>query len=432
MEGFFKCKNEEKYINVSKICDGIIHCENGNDEISCFNQFLSCPIGCKCTNIFHWNCSSLFIPKNNLNFSYFSQNNLKNLEIQNLRTQLQRIHSIDIKYLKIINCNLGEHKPYLDMPNLVYLNLQKNNLRNPNDVMEDNFKILQYLDLSFNPIEKIYFTNSLKQLLFMDLSFTSLHLFKYDIFKNLNKLKIFKFIGCKIIFIEQISFKNLKNLEQFYINSTELPIKAGITFLKYQKNLQILVSDYFPLCCYFLSISHKYKKCTPSKTTFSSCSELLSNNIVRYIFWIIGSLGFIGNTMSISFRCLKFRRSSHLFYLLLSISDLLTSSYLLSICIVDKYYSGKFYKKMTEWYSSTLCKCIGCIINFSLLYSMFNLLFISWERYYFIIIKPNGKMKSNVVALLAISFFVFSTILASFPVIYYKVNEEKIVLFFFF
>lgn len=38
-EGFFKCKNELKYLNISSICDGIINCRYGNDEIFCVKSF---------------------------------------------------------------------------------------------------------------------------------------------------------------------------------------------------------------------------------------------------------------------------------------------------------------------------------------------------------------------------------------------------------
>lgn len=361
----------------------------------------------------------------NNSFNVYETNNVRFIEIQNLSDKFIKINSMQLVYLDMTNNSLQEWPKQFELPNLVHLNLKKNQLDNLNSLTTKKFNILQYLDLSYNPITKIAINTSLMELVYLDLSFTKISHLSYHDFQYFVKLKIFKLVNCLIKSMDENLMSNFITLHELYLNKTKLPVGKEYFMVDQQKYLKVLHSQYFSLCCFVLSITKTIKHCSPTRTTFSSCSNLLVNNFVQSIFWIFGICGFFGNILSIYFRLKSFHRPSHIFYLLLSVSDILTSNYLLIIVTTDHFYKGNFFGILVLWTRSYLCKFSGFLMNFSLLYSMTNLFLISLDRYLAIFYSSICKFtKEKVIIMCLISFFI-CMFLAIFPILFYDVSTRK-------
>lgn len=77
---------------------------------------------------------------------------------------------------------------------------------------------------------------------------------------------------------------------------------------------------------------------------------------------------------------------------------------------------------MTSWVNSSLCKFSGCLMNFSMMFSMTNLFFISLDRYMGIIFNRGKKISKRMVFLANVSSIILCGVFGSFPVVYYEVK----------
>lgn len=99
----------------------------------------------------------------------------------------------------------------------------------------------------------------------------------------------------------------------------------------------------------------------------------------------------------------------------------LQSVYLVIISFVNEYYKGMFFEIESIWTSGKFCKCIGCLMNFSILCSTGSLFWISFQRF-FVIIYPMSKLLTKLLMIkILIGNFILSFILAVFPVFFLKV-----------
>lgn len=287
---------------------------------------------CKYHPFYKWTCKN-FIEMNIFKIVSFNKINqitiLKLFSSKNIASL--KFSSLQLKYLSCWNCEMKYFPDSIDTPNLVYLNLSKNHIRDIYNLTRKAFMILQYLDLSRNPLKDFQPFHSMSNLIFLDLSYSSITFLTKNQFKFTTNLEIFKLIHCNIRQIQKSSFKEIHSLKELYLNFTKLPLGKESFLIENQKKLEILFSEYYSLCCYAFSSNLNMTKCCPSKATFSSCSDLLENDYVRSLYWIIGLIGIIGNLCSIYFRLISFQKPTHMFFLFLSIADFFTALYLLII-----------------------------------------------------------------------------------------------------
>ena len=116
-------------VNKTSICDGITHCQHGEDETQCITE---CPDGCQCQNesmIFTCNVSSLpNIPK--------------------------KVHGLDLS-----NNDLDIMAIESKWPFLIYLNIARCGIKDMGIFHEEKFPILRILDVEYNEIECILALN---------------------------------------------------------------------------------------------------------------------------------------------------------------------------------------------------------------------------------------------------------------------------------
>lgn len=332
-----------------------------------------------------------------------------------------KINSIYLTYLSVENNeNMKNFTSDIYLPNLIILILKKNKIEYLNSIIIQNYSLLQYLDLSYNPIEILELTRNLNEIIYLDISYTKINNLNNNFFIKILKIKIIKLINCKLINIDKNLFLHNYKLYEVYLNSTIIN-KHYLYHLTYHlKNIQIFYSQYHKLCCYLIKYSFNVHNCYPMKSVFNTCSDMLSTNIIRSIFWIIGLFGFFGNLFSIIIRIKSFNRLSHIFYILLSFADLLTAIYLLWISSADLYFRSVFLENEERWTNGILCKFLGGLMNFSLLYSMFNLLFISMEKY-IAILYPMKIINQKYLIYIILFETILTIFLAFYPVYQYEV-----------
>lgn len=113
-----------------------------------------------------------------------------------------------------------------------------------------------------------------------------------------------------------------------------------------------------------------------------TCNNIIPNKPLRYLLWIFCLLGFFGNLFTITIVLKKEKQTTRLLRLCLSFSDLMAILYLFCICIADIALSGTEYLVYEKtWRSGFYCKLLGILISFSIMFSMFNIVGISLERF---------------------------------------------------
>ena len=132
--------------------------------------------------------------------------------------------------------------------------------------------------------------------------------------------------------------------------------------------LEELISSHFKFCC--LADWIPSDKCFPQLDVFSSCADLMSRDILRFFLWIMGILGFIGNSCVILWRTVLGRirdkeRPHSLIITSLAVADFLMSIYLLIIASVDTYYRGRYSMNDEHWRFSIFCNIAGVIATTS-------------------------------------------------------------------
>lgn len=314
-----------------------------------------------------------------------------------------------------------------NFPNLIHLSIIDCNLNSKNQIFQNFFKILQYLDLSFNPIGNSNFLNmnSYKSLLILNISYTYINRLTNNDFKYCKNLIELKIIGCKLKFIEKYSIKGLISLEKLIFYDTNLPIEAF--HVKSLIKLEFVIGNQFFLCCQLKEYLNRSVNCKPSRSLYESCNRFIGSKFIQLFCWFFGFIGVILNTFSLFYSSIRILKSKY-FRVLLSIGDVFTSCFLLLLAIIDEFYSNSYLIENKRIKNSFVCQLLGTIMNFSILLSIISMLLITIERY-IAIIDPfkTGRFFKNR-KLLSIFILKISLFFSIIPFFFEKVNKY----FFFF
>lgn len=239
---------------------------------------------------------------------------------------------------------------------------------------------------------------------------------------NFLKLRILKLTKIPILTIESGALEFLKNLDELYLNHT-IKIK-----LKNKKDLKLLIHlektsiESFRSCCLFWTyISTNIKCFYKSKVTYNSCKQLLDDIFIQILFWLFSLSGFLFNFMTFFIIFLAGESSIRIYKILIALMDFLKSLYFLTIVIVDQYYKGFYMIHDDDWRESLLCKSLGIIFQFSLLFSTFLLFLLTKERSNAIINPFSNSFIKRYRHFLIFIVFVLSLFLAIFPVLFQQV-----------
>ena len=389
-ENLFKCMNSSICIDPEKRCDGFAQCPLFDDEYLC-NK--TCPENCT--------CDGLYIKCSSFSSTIAFPSDVRKLDLST--TSLESTNVSLREYILLIDLNVSSAK----LSDLRQIDISKSHN-------------MQVLDLSYNIIESIpkfsfeglvrlrkllldgnnvfnVFThsfNGLRQLPNLILHKTTLTRLTFKTFVGLSNLDVLNITSNKIEEIENGAFEGLSTLKILDIRGNRIT-KFSADIFKGIDNLEKILSDAFVFCCLRPS-SVKEENCVPTRDEFSSCEDMMRNNILRVCLWVIGIAALVGNFIVLSYRFIYDRGSLQkghgIFVSSLGIADLLMGIYMLMIASADVMFRGVYVWNDFSWRYGTTCKIAGILSTFSSECSVMFLFMITIDR--FIAVKyPFGEIR---------------------------------------
>jgi hypothetical protein len=334
----YKCAWSQTCLLIDQVCDGIVHCNHGDDEAICDFR---CPVNCTCQG-YVADCSNtafqlLLLPtvprtvryldlSSNKNLSAIleeSHLNLQALFILNLsRCDIQRLTSYALRKIKNIrNLDLSYNLIVL-LPNYVFSSLRHLEILN----LQGNYQ-LSIIEMNafagLVHVEELDLANAKLETILAD-TFSGMTLKRLDLSKN--ALKRFANFAFRDASIQYINFKE-NDLTSF---GTE--IFTGLI------GLEKLITPEFKFCCVRPNYV-KEENCYPQKDEFSSCDDLMRHSVLQFLIWLIGITAFLGNILTIFYRLKYDRKRLNLgfgiFVTNLAVADFLMAIYLIIIAVAD-------------------------------------------------------------------------------------------------
>ena len=392
-----------------------------------------CPVECECNGL-DVDCSGN--PRCRLAES-IPRNSTKRIVVPSTTRRL------DVSYNAYTFQNMHLDKQALSW--LVRLNLSHCNIERLVDSFFISMTHLKSLDISFNRLRRLS-TNlfdslsNLEELLLI--GNIEMITFETGSFSGLLSIKILELSHLKIERINQKAFSGLEltslsiyhsQIIQFDDNALAGLSVNGIYFnsskiYSFTESLfdgihiiEELKTDEFKFCCVRPGELPE-EKCLPEKDEFSSCDDLIRNEILRPLIWVIGIFTILTNASSVVYRFLhqkeQLKASFGILVSNLAVSDGIMGAYLVIIAIADVYYRNEYIFHDSSWRNSVFCKLAGVLSTTSIEASVFFICLITFDR--FLIIKyPFGQVRlvlksawlsSVVVWILALAFAVVPVI----------------------
>ena len=234
------------------------------------------------------------------------------------------------------------------------------------------------------------------------------------------KLHILDLSNNEIDTIEKYAFQ-YSVVDKVYLNSTNIHHFDKFLFDGFDM-LDILVTNAYRFCC-VIPPCFPEDQCYPHKDEFSSCSDLMRNEVLVFLMRIIAFLSLVGNILSLLYRVFRDRSKLKLGYGIfvsnLAVADFLMGVYLVIISIADDVFRGEYIFYDETWRHSVWCTMAGVISTISSEASVFFVCLITVDR--LLVIKyPFGQFRFAVSSSLIVSVFVWmiSLLLALLPVLY--------------
>ena len=304
---------------------------------------------------------------------------------------------IYLTHLNMSSCRISniETDFFHYMKNLLTLDLRHNNLA----------KITSYLFSSQSRLKSLYFDGNTDLLTLDAFAFSGLNSVDQLKLSHVHIARLTKsaFYGLNIKTLD-LSYNNIEvaddrafeelYVETLFLNRTKIKtFKDGM--FENIHNISTIVSDAYKFCCIRPS-SVTEQNCYPHKDEFSSCADLMRNDILRPLIWIIGSFALLGNVLSLVYR-FKYDRSRlrlgyGIFVTNLAAADFLMGAYMITIASADVYYRGRYIFYDEHWRGSILCKLAGITSTVASEASVLFLCLITLDRL-FVIKYPFGQVR---------------------------------------
>ncbi|XP_070548195.1 G-protein coupled receptor GRL101-like [Ptychodera flava] len=160
------------------------------------------------------------------------------------------------------------------------------------------------------------------------------------VFTALENLRTLEIKNSSIAILEETIFDPLVNL--LHLDMRQNPLTTFSIDLLYElKQLQILKSDKYLFCCL---TGNSLVECTPQPNEFSSCKDLLREQVLRFFMWGLGISALLGNCGVLVWRAVS-RNKTNVNSLLISnlaLADMLMGVYMIIIASVDQYYRDEY------------------------------------------------------------------------------------------
>ena len=279
-------------------------------------------------------------------------------------TYVQYIVHLNVSACAISNISAAT---FIFMKNLIVLDLSRNHLTSiPSRLFtsQTRLKILKIENnLELLSIEEEAFVG-LESVTHLPLSHLQIHHVSKRAFASLD-VDTLDLSRNYIHHCEDNAFEAL-SVDNLYLNETDIMefssgLFEGVVYT------EKLVAKAYKFCCvrpYFLHEDN----CFPHKDEFSSCEDLMRNDILRPLVWIIGLLSLVGNTLAFIYRLYDSKRMKigyGIFVANLAISDLIMGIYLIIIASADMYYRGSYIFNDEDWRHGWLCQMAGVFATLS-------------------------------------------------------------------
>ncbi|XP_071809330.1 uncharacterized protein [Asterias amurensis] len=383
-EGSYQCHGHQVCVTEDKICNGVKECPQDDDELFCD---VICPSGCECAGLSFicidtdWNQTKAEVLPSSLRRLVL--NNANADADSTLRVRRQALMAVTVNNTLFLQFGRFPFLYDLDLSwngieileppmfgqqmNLVSLSLAHNRLHNLEPHTFEGLRSLQVLDLSGNPLVQI----------------------QRDAFQHLPLLPNLDLHGLELRRVYQGSFNGLDSLQHLDMSNNGLKRYPPDLFSDLP-SLETLHSDKYLFCCMVDGL----KECTPEPDQFSSCEDLMRNEVLRIFIWILGLSAFLGNLFVVVWRNRnkqRFRVQSFLI-LNLAVSDCFMGIYMLIIASADAYFRNIYIYHADYWKGSALCKIAGFLSVFSSEGSVFTLTVITLDRFLCILF-PFGRLR---------------------------------------
>lgn len=379
MNGFFKCRNETRFIILEKVCDNNFDCLTGNDELLCkwpeIDNITECieisfsTIKCKFTK------NKLFLYNQNIK-------NSKKLIIEGNYVENFLKTSYELLVLKIINFENYFHSSNYYFPNLIYLELNKTVVNEDTRILNQPMKKLRKLIFYKSHLRNLHFLKNLKciYLEFLKIDYSEIIYLIMEDFKVIKNLSILHLTNSNIEFLDQNPFKYLAHLEFLSLFSSNFHKIKFVEILKNLEILKIFKSDHFELCCFCLKHLKLISICKPFSKKNHNCKNPLHTNVKKCLLWVITVIGIFENLYAIYYCSISFSRSKD-FKIALFFSELLLFFYFL-LFVAFSTFSDDFHLDLLLKDSlNPVCLLLNFLFQFSYTYSTLVSLLITLERY---------------------------------------------------
>ena len=367
------------------------------NEYSLWFCYSSCPSGCRCKGMAA-DCRNVEINARVPSIS----NNTKSIDISFnhdffdiLSNQSQRLQYLI--FLNISFCRINEIPGdfFQSMKNLLVLDLRNNQLRIIRSGMFINQRKLTNLFLTGNAelhtIESQAF-EGLESLTYFELSYVHVGYLAKNAFQFL-RLDTLDLTHNMFDYVDNEVFQNV-HVGNLYLNETKVDSFDEGMFrgLKLSNHL---VTDAYKFCC-IRPADVPEENCYPQRNEFSSCSDLMRNDVLRALLWVIGLFSLVGNAASLIYRFIYDRERLRLGYGIfvsnLAIADFIMGVYLIIIASADVAFRGTYIYKDESWRFSGWCKLAGILSTVSSEASVLFICLITLDR--ILVIKyPFGQIR---------------------------------------
>lgn len=352
-ENMFKCQNTTNHcLPLVNICDSFVQCPFRDDEELCNLKAVKCPEKCKCVHF--------FIHCENAAMKHFStQYPFSGIVISN--STMKDIHFVATTFQQSTHVSVLHEMDF----NLCQVNLPKT---------------LIYFQLEFAVLGSVssFCINNLKRLTEIALSNNGIFTIETRSFVNLNSLHLLNLSGNPFSRLPEEFVGNASILKILDLKDTHLLFVHDKAFLNL--HLSSLQADSYQVCCFTPAST----LCTAQFPWYVSCSNLLPNKFIRWMFGLTFNFVYFSNFFSFilhAFLVTSDQKAYLLIVLLVNFSDSLCSIYLGIIWVADIYYKGTFVSFEVFWRSGLGC----CSAYFTLLWFMIltqvALIFLTFSRY---------------------------------------------------
>ncbi|CAC5369999.1 unnamed protein product [Mytilus coruscus] len=392
--GLYRCQQSTTCLLFDEVCDNIKQCPHGDDEVGCD---VTCPIGCSSEG-FVFIChqkevETIFkeltfeVRKLDLSSSFFPNNDL----IVPAYAYLAE--------LKLFNCSIANIMPYSfeQVMNLLHLDLSNNKIKVLQSYTFYGLTKLVTLNLKDNLMLGLIQPNSFMSLLNVkDLELSGTRIIKLfnGTFNGLENLETFNITGNGLTTVEKNAFDGLVSLLTIDLTQNDVTTFSLDIFSRLS-HLTKMKTDSYIFCC-LKPKSVSAENCFPKMDEFSSCSNLMRNDILRVCLWVISINALIGNIGVILYRIINENKllymANWLFIMNLGVSDMLMGVYLGIIAVADMYYSGNYILHDREWRDSHVCKFAGILAAISCEASV-NFIMLTTLDCYLMVKFPFGKRR---------------------------------------